>query len=249
MATQEIYIRNATETEARGPFTAQQVADLADAGQVSAETLVYDATSEQWVLLSSDSALMAAVFPEKKRLSLKNKQIQTLNESVQEVRPITVDDMLAAAEGRTEDTRGKSDPEIDMARAARIGMIGALISLVLAAAAEILPSTDALVAMTPAKLLANPFVVLGVIDIALAVLLALGMVTLYPFFRFRAALGLGLMGFVFYAQGETIPLLAVAIGSVGLYVCTVVVSLIPAILAFAAAVGGMGMLAYHFILR
>ena len=28
MATQEIYIRNATETEARGPFTAQQVADL-----------------------------------------------------------------------------------------------------------------------------------------------------------------------------------------------------------------------------
>jgi hypothetical protein len=73
------------------------------------------------------------------------------------------------------------------------------------------------------------------------------MVTLYPFFRFRAALGLGLMGFVFYAQGEMIPLIAVAVGSVGLYLCTVVVSFLPAIVAFAAAVGGMGMLAYHYI--
>src|SRR5690606_23254279 len=112
-----------------------------------------------------------------------------------------------------------------------IGMIGALISLVAAAAAEILPSTDALVAMTPAKLLANPFVLLGVVDIVLAVLLALGMVTLYPFFRFRAALGLGFMGFVFFAQGDTIPLLAVAVGSVGLYLCTIVTSFIPAIIA------------------
>jgi hypothetical protein len=247
MPTQEIYIRNATETEARGPFTAQQVADLADAGQVTAETLVYDATAEQWVTLSSNSELMATVFPEKKRLTLKNKEISTLNKPIEAARPITVDDMLAAAEGRTEDTRGKSNPEIAMARAARIGMFGALISLVLAAAAEILPNTDTVVAMTPAKLLANPLVALGVIDVALAVLLALGMVSLYPFFRFRAALGLGLMGLMFYAQGQSTPLLAVAVGSAGLYLCTIVVSLIPAVVAFLAAVGGMGYLAYQFL--
>src|SRR5207244_4961940 len=52
MATQELYIRNATETEARGPFNVQQVADLAEAGQVTAETLIYDPASEQWVALS-----------------------------------------------------------------------------------------------------------------------------------------------------------------------------------------------------
>ena len=250
MPTQEIYIRNASETEARGPFTAQQVADLAEAGQVTAETLVYDATTEQWVTLSSNSELMAVVFPEKRRLSLKNKTISTLNKPAEDsARPITVTDMLAAAEGHTDDTRGKSNPESAMARAARIGMFGALISLVLAAAAEILPHTDTLVAMTPAKLLRHPFVALGVIDIVLAVLLALGMVTLYPFFRFRAALGLGLMGFVFYAQGDSVPFLAVTVGSIGLYLCTIVVSLIPALLAFAAAVGGMGMLAYHFLFQ
>lgn len=247
MATQEIYIRNATETEARGPFTAQQVADLAEAGQVNAETLVYDAMTEQWIALNTNLQLMAVVFPEKKKLGLKNKDIKSLNKHVENTKPITVDDMLAAAEGRTEDTRGKSNPEIAMARAARIGMFGALISLVAAAAAEILPHTDTLVAMTPAKLLAHPFVALGVIDVVLAVLLALGMVSLYPFFRFRAALGLGLMGFIFYAQGDSIPLIAVTVGSIGLYLCTVVVSLFPALIAFAAAVGGMGYLAYHFL--
>jgi hypothetical protein len=247
MATQEIYIRNATETEARGPFTAQQVADLADAGQVTAETLIYDASAEQWVALSSNTELMTTVFPEKRRLSLKSKQIATLNKPIDDTRPITVGDMLAAAEGHTEDTRGKSDPQVAMARAARIGMFGVLISLVAAAAAEILPHTDTLVAMTPGKLLAHPLVALGVIDIILAILLALGMVTLYPFFRFRAALGLGLMGFIFYAQGDSIPFIAVTVGSIGLYLCTVVVSFFPALIAFAAAVGGMGMLAYHFI--
>lgn len=249
MATQEIYIRNATETEARGPFSARQVADLAEAGQVTADTLVYDASTEQWVALNTNAELMAVVFPEKRKLALKAKEIKPLNQSPQETRPITVNDMLAAAEGRTEDTRGKADPQIAMARAAKLGLWGAIASLVAAAGAEILPSTEALMSLDGAKLLAQPLVVLGLVDIALAILLVLGMTTMYPFIRFRAALGLGLMGFMYYAQGHSFPLLLVSVGSVGLYLCTVVVSLIPAMLAIAAGVGGMGMLAWHFIAR
>jgi hypothetical protein len=249
MATQEIYIRNATETEARGPFTAPQIADLAEAGQVTAETLIYDAATEQWVALSTDAELMSVVFPEKKKLTLKAKAITSLNSPTEESRPIAVGDMLAAAEGRTADTRGKSDPEASMARAAKIGMLGALGTLVFAAAAEILPSTDALISMEGEKILAQPLVILGVIDVALAILLGLGMTVLYPFVRFRAALGLGLMGFIYYAQEQPMALLSVIIGSVGLYLCTLVVSLIPAIVAVVAGVGGMGMLAWHFISR
>jgi hypothetical protein len=249
MGTQEIYIRNATETEARGPFNARQVADLAEAGQVTAETLIYDAVTEQWVALNSNSELMAAVFPEKKKLGLKAKDIATLNQPTQEVRPISVNDMLAAAEGRTGDTSSKADPQIAMARAAKIDMWGALASLVAAAGAEILPSTSAFVSMDGAKLLAEPLVVLGMLDLVLAILLGLGMTSLYPFIRFRAALGLGLMGFMYYAQGQPVALLAAIVGSVGLYLCTIVVSLIPALVAVAAGVGGMGMLAWHLINR
>lgn len=247
MATQEIYIRNETETEARGPFNVEQISSLAEAGQVTAETLVYDATTEQWVALSANPDLLAAVFPEKRKLVLKAKEIKTLNKPDENAKAITVNDMLAAAEGRTDDTQGKSDPEIAMMRAAKIGMIGATVTLIAAAAAEILPATEALTSMDPAKIMAQPLVILGVLDLILAVLLGLGMSSIYSFVRFRAALGLGLMGFMFYAQGLSVPLLEVAVGATGLYLCTVFVSMVPVIVAAAAGVGGMGMLAWYFL--
>jgi hypothetical protein len=247
MAMQELYIRNATETEARGPFSAAQVADLAEAGQVTAATLVYDATTEQWVELGSQPELMAAVFPEKKKLSLKAKEIKTLNRPDEDVKPITVGEMLDQAEGRTDDTKGKSDPQIAMMRAAKIGMYGAIATLVIAAAGAILPATDVLLAPETGKLLAQPLVVLGVADLALAVLLGLGVTSLYPVIRFRAALGFGLLGFMFFAQGQTVPLLAALAGSAGLYLCTVFVSVVPAAVAAAAGVGGMGLLAWQLL--
>ncbi len=247
MATQELYIRNATETEARGPFTVQQVADLAEAGQVTAETLVYDANSEQWVAIGSSPELMQAVFPEKKKLGLKAKEIKTLNKADDAAKPITVHDMLDAAEGRTDETRGKADPEVAMARAAKIGLIGALVILVLAAAGEALSGTDALISLSGEKLLQKPLVLLGLLDLGLAVLLGLGMTTIYPFIRFRAALGLGIVGFMLFAQGQNTALLALVAGSAGLYLSTVFVSMVPVIVAVAAGVGGMGFLSWHML--
>lgn len=247
MATQEIYIRNASETEARGPFSLQQVADLAEAGQVTSETLVYDAESEQWVAINAKPDVMAAVFPEKKKLSLKAKEFKALNKSHEDAKEISVNDMLAAAEGRTDDTKGKEDPEIAMAQAARIGMIGAILTCILAAAGEILPAGEVLTSFSADKLLSHPLIVLGALDLALAAFLGLGMVTLYPLVRFRAALGLGLVGFMLYSQGQTAPLGELILGCVGLYLCTVVTSIIPAILSALAGVAGMGLLAWYFI--
>lgn len=247
MATQELYIRNASETEARGPFSLQQVADLAEAGQVTADTLVYDAETEQWTSLSDKPEMMAVVFPQRKKLELKSKEFKALNRQVENAKAITVNDMLAAAEGRTDDTKGKQNPEIAMAIAARIGTVGAVLTCLVAAAGEILPGFDVLTAFSFDKLLEHPFVILGVVDVALAVLLSLGMVTLYPLVRFRAALGLGLMGFVFYAQGLSAPLGELALGCIGLYLCTIVVSIVPAILAALAGVGGMGLLAWYLL--
>lgn len=248
MSTQELYLRNATETEARGPFNVQQVADLADAGHVTPDTLIYDATAEQWVALSSKEELVASIFPPKRKLELKPKEITGLNTADAGAKAISVTDMLDAAEGRTAETRGKGDPAIAMMRAARVGMIAATITLVFAAAAEALPHTAALMSMSGPALLANPLAVLGAIDLFLAIMLALGVTALYPLIRFRAALGLGFIGFIFYAQGVSSELmLAVAVGSIGLYACTLVVSMVPAILAGLAGVGGMGLLAWRFL--
>jgi hypothetical protein len=247
MATQEIYIRNANDTEARGPFGVSQLASLGEAGQITPETLVYDAATEQWAALSTQAELSAQVFPEKKKLNLKAKEFKTLNEPDEGAKPIDVNDMLAAAEGRTDDTKDKEDPEIAMMRAAKVGTIGALVSLVAAAAGEILSSVDVITSGDIMQVISQPLVFFGALDVFLVVMLGLGMISMYPFVRFRAALGFGFLGFIFYVQGSPMLLVYAALGCSGLYLCTVFVSLIPVLIAAAAAVGGMGLLAWQFL--
>ncbi|MBI5771701.1 MAG: DUF4339 domain-containing protein [Verrucomicrobia bacterium] len=247
MATQEIYIRNANDTEARGPFGLTQLASLAEAGQITPETLVYDATTEQWAALSTQTELLGQVFPEKKKLILKPKEFKTLNKPDEGAKPIDVNDMLAAAEGRTDETADKKDPEIAMMRAAKVGTIGALVALLAAAAGEILPSVDVITSGDIMAVAAQPLVLFGALDVFLAVMLGLGVIAMYPFVRFRAALGFGVLAFIFYTQGSPILLVYAAAGCAGLYLCTIFVSLVPVIVAAAAAVGGMGLLAWNFL--
>lgn len=241
MVPQEFYIRSETETEARGPFNLEQIMSLADAGQVTTETLYYDAATEQWAAVGANAEVKSAIFPEKKKLAVKrDSKVATLNKESDSASPISVNDMLAAAEGRTDDTRGKADPAIAMARCAKAGMWTAIVALILAAAGEILPVADILMKFQPAQLLDHPFVILGAIDVVLALMLILGVTSFYPFVRFRAALGLGFIGLMYWTQGLHLPLLAVAAGSAGLYMSTIFVSYAPIAIAAGLAVAGMG---------
>lgn len=206
MAMEEIYIRSESETEARGPFNLEQLVSLADTGQVTAETLFYDANTEQWAAIGSNEELMSQILPQRKKLKIKTKtKLTLLNEEGDSSPPITVDEMLAAAEGRTAETSGKQDPMIAMARAAAIGRWAVILMLLVCAAGELLPAQDAVMSMDPMKILAYPLALMGALDLALATLLGLGVVSLYPFIRFRAALGVGFVGFIFWTQGQVTP--------------------------------------------
>lgn len=244
MAPTELYIRNPSDAEARGPFSLQQVTDLAEAGQVNPETLVHDAASGDWRPISALPELAKAVFPEKKKLSLKPKEVKTLNRLEDAAKPIDVNEMLDAAQGRTEDTKDKMARQKGMELAVRIGGIAAPVTLLVAAVAETIPSLPALISMDTAKIMARPVVFLAVADVILALLLWLGLTSLYPLVRFRAALGLGILGFLAHAQGATAQLVAVAAGSAGLFFSTLALAVVPAVLAATAGIGGMGLLAW-----
>ena len=247
METLKLYFRNPTESEARGPFSLQQITDLAEAGQVTRDSLFYNPDSEQWTALGTYPELFALVFPEKKKLTLKSKEITKLNKPDSRDKAIDVTDLLDSAEGRTEETKSRANPEIAMMRAVRIGMIAAPIALIAAAAAEIIPSGQTLTSINLTNLTDHPFVILGLADVVLAFLLALGVSAIYPFLRFRATFGLGLVGLILHAQGMPLPGFATLIGSAGIYFCTLAVSLVPAITAAAAGIGGMGLLAFLLI--
>lgn len=249
MVTQEFYVRNESETEARGPFNLEQLSSLAENGQVTAETLYYDATTEQWTAISGNAELKAALFPEKKKLQMRTRNTAPTMDSAasDSAPPITVQEMLAAAEGRTADTKDRKDPAIAMARAAGIGCWCGVVMLIISAAAELLPSIDFLMKFDVGQLLAHPLVIFGVIDVALAVMLALGVVTVYPLVRFRAAVGLGFLGFYFFTQGQTLPALAVLAGSAGLYLSTICVSMTTVLVVSAVGIAGMLGVAWHLI--
>ena len=51
MQSQEFYIRQATETDARGPYNLEQLMSLAETGFVTPETLYYDTISECWAVI------------------------------------------------------------------------------------------------------------------------------------------------------------------------------------------------------
>ena len=248
MANQEIYIRGANDTEARGPFTLEQIVSLAESNDpvkgVTADTYFYDAATEQWLTIGSSPEMKAAVWPEKKKMGFKQKEFRVLNEEqVEGTKAISVEDFLAAAEGQTEDTKGKKDRNVMMMNAAIWGTRSAAVISLLSAVALILPSIDALMAMDMPKIIERPFIFLGLVDAAIGLLLLLGVIGIYPFVRFRAVFGLGFLGFLFMTQGQLTPMLAIAAGSAGLYFCTIFLSYIPLAVAVLLGLGGMAMLA------
>ena len=112
----------------------------------------------------------------------------------------------------------------------------------LSAVALVLPGIDAVIAMDLVKILEKPFIFLGLVDAFIGLMLLLGVIQLYPFVRFRAAFGLGFLGFLFMTQGQLTPMIAVAAGSTGLYFCTIFMSYIPLAVAALLGLGGMAML-------
>lgn len=248
--TQEYYIRNASETEARGPFNLEQLTSLAENGQVDPDTYYYDAAAEAWTPISGNAPLAETLFPAKKILRIKPKsqaEVKSLNTVSENDQAITVDDMLLAAEGRTADTKDKADPAILQARAATIGGYASLAILIITAVAYAAPHIDLLTTLNFRGLLAVPIVFLGVLNFVLAICVALGAVSTYPIVRFAAMLGLGFVGSLFYFDGSTTLLAFSAATAIGLYLCTILINL-PGVIVF-AAVGLLGAagLARHFL--
>lgn len=248
MPTQEYYVRGISDTEARGPFTIEQLVTLGETGQIDAETLYYDAAIEQWATFGSNELLKNSVFPPKKRLTIKPKEmVDALNVVQEQHKPITVEEMLADAEGRTRETKDKRSRLVTQDVSARIGLYSGTLILLVSAAALVLPYADIIAAMDFAKVLVHPLAILGILDLLCAVLLALGVAAIYPFVRFRAALGLGYLGLLFWLQNRPMVALAVAAGSVGLYFCTVFLRYAPVIAAALLGLAGMGGFAFYML--
>ena len=245
--TQEFYIRGENDTDARGPFTQDQLSSLVEAQQVDGSTLYYDAALEQWVPISTNDSLMGFLFPEKKKLKVRPKDdIETLNVEQAGDAPIRVEDMLAAAEGRTSDTRGRIDPKIVAEHVAGIGRHLLILTLLVSMFAMFFYGENLALIYSGdwVGMITDPFIVLGLIDVFFVIVLLLGATTFYPAVRFRALFAVGLLCFMFFLTGEYHLMIAVGAGTIGMYFTTLSVSWAPLIPSALLGLGGMAALAY-----
>lgn len=285
----EYYIRREGDEDSSGPYDLDQISSLMEAGKLDPEAFYYDIEAEQWERISSNQEMMDALFPKKRKLSLrldpddddgppilhdepeapaaggaedeepapgadgeaapKPKKLAPppLKQPAAPVKKqsITVQAMLAQAEGRDQESGGRSP--IEMRSAASYVALRALTLLFAGSAVflglierELLLSADAL------RIVKSPYLVLAAFDVLMLFFLLLQVTTVYPLLRFRAAVGLGLLSVFFYASGDPLLLAGNALLTASMYFCTVVMTMRLAIAS--AAAGALGLLCYAYAL-
>lgn len=229
----EYYIKQPDTDHARGPLSLEQLTSLAETGNVTEETLLYDEISEKWKPITAYAELLPMLFPERKRLSLNRIEAVPTEDHVAneiaegKVTPkVSTDTILAAASGDTKETRhiGRRKKSREQAAELAVPGIGALLALSAIAliypartlVADAIESESALYAI-----LLNPMVLIGLVHAAFAVGVFLGVTSLFPWVRFTSALCTGLFAYLFWAwQNPFFALCSVFMGT-GLFIATI----------------------------
>ena len=246
----EYYIRTPEQDESRGPFTVSKLNTLAEAGQVKENTLYYDEDKEEWIPIALNEVLKAQVFPksEKLKLNVGLKQDDEARAGEEEEEPINIHDMLKAAEGDTEETRHLKRSQESFEKAVALASMTLGVMMLLAAISFIVPHLGAIQGAFSeqfyAGILNYPFLLLGVFDLTMAILLLLSVTEIYPLVRGRSMLGLGFGLYVGWAIGDPLIMLAFGIGGAGIFLATIAQKFSLMILAVAMGTGGNGILAY-----
>lgn len=249
----EYYIRQPEENEARGPYTIPKITDLIESGKADRETLFYNEEKEDWIPIIENQGLKEILFPEKQQLNLKAKEAaDSINTDTAAASAVTVDEMLAASEGRTEDTKHLKTKGTNMGRAAAISLPVLGIMMLLSAVSNIYPGWGIITIIQEEKdyflLLQHPKLILGFIDAFLALCCFLAVTDAFPFIRFRAMIGLGYFAYIAWSWGDIPQLIAVSVGSICVFICSITLNLYLMIVCAIAGILGMGALAVFSVM-
>ena len=233
----EYYIRTPEQDESRGPFNINKLLTLAEAGQVTENSLYYDEENEEWVPIALNEELKAQVFPKSESLKLhvgEDDQDKVSDEDSKEESGLNVQDMLKAAEADTEETRHLKRSQKSFERAVALASLTLGLMMLLSAVNEGVYT----------NLLNYPFLLVGFFDLIMAVLLLLSVTEIYPLIRGRSMLGLGFGVYLGWALGDPLLMLAFGLGCAGVFLATLAQRLSVMLLAIVMGVGGNGALAF-----
>jgi len=261
-AVEEYYIRQPDAEDSRGPFNMEKLSSLVEIEQVDRETLYYDDEKEEWIAFVDNKELASRVFPEKKQLILKAKSAEDmdlLNANEDEIEAISVTDMLAAAEGTTEETKHLKEAAVWQEKAAALSMPVLGFIMLISAFNNVFPNYSVIMEVVNEEnymaLLQKPLLLVGFVDLFLAIFLFLSVSDIFPMVRFRAMLGLGYFGFFHWGQWQTgdensmILMAAGIMGSLGVFICTLTLKMTLMIIFGGLGLVGMGGYGYYALFQ
>jgi hypothetical protein len=242
----DYYIRTPDQDESRGPFDTSKLETLAEAGQITPNTLFYDEDKEEWIPIALNESLHAAVFPKNEKLELKIRKEQIAQK--QESPAINVQTILDASEGNTKEKRKLTRQKKSFQQATSIAATGLGLMCILSALILILPLVPTLQeAIQEGKMIGmlNYLAIwIAGFDLLLGVLLILSVTDVYPLVRGRGMLTLGFGIYIGWALGDPILSGLAAAAGFGMFFATISRSLSSLTLAFVLGIGGNGYLAY-----
>ena len=251
----EYYIRTPDRNESRGPFTPSELLTLAEAEQITVNTLYYDESKKEWIPIGINPGLKDEVFPEREALKLEINKPEGAEETPKKKKSaskkqkqITVSDMLAVAETETKHARAQRRREMSLKYAVILNNFGLTLIMLLFAAILIASHLNTIQDIFETKrfnlLLNYPLLGLALIDILMAASAYLGSRGLYSLLRGRAMLTLGLGVYTGWALDDSQVLLASLAAGLGAFGATLSSRFFLSVVFVAAGLGGSGLLAY-----
>ena len=254
----DYYIRTPDHDESRGPFDASKLQTLAEAGQISENTLFYDEGKEEWIPIALSEELKAAVFPQREKLSLKmrdpdelkrDKEDEPDEEDPDADRPsVSVLDMLDAAEGNTAERQELKQRQKSLERSVAVATPAIGVAMIASALTLILPQLDQIKGIinqsSYATILNHPALLFGIFDLIVAILLLLAVTEIYPLVRCRAMLTAGVGLYLGWIAGDPMLMGVAAAAGWGVFLASISQNFTTMIAAVVLGVGGNGYLAY-----
>lgn len=247
----DYYIRTPEQDESRGPFNISKLLTLAEAGQVTENTLYYDEEKEEWIPIALNEELKAQVFPKSESLKLRigeSSEDEISSDDSTDDGGIDVKNLLKAAEADTEETRHLKRSQKSFERAVALASMTLGLMMILSSISFFIPHLDAIQGAVNegnyANLVNYPFLLVGIFDLVMAVLLLLSVTEVYPLIRGRSMLGFGFGVYVGWALGDPLIMLAFGLGGAGVFLATISQRLSLMILSIVMGIGGNGALAF-----
>lgn len=249
----DYYIRTPENDHSRGPFDVDKLQSLTEAGQVTEDTLYYDEEQEEWKPIALNETLKDTLFPKHKRLSLAAEKSDdgkapAEDQSEEDDAQVDVQELLAAADGETEDTHHLRKGRESMEKASAAAPLGLALSMALSGIFLLFPHFGVLQkafgdgAFT--DLIGFPFFLVALLDFALALALALAVTEVYPYVRGRAMIGLGFGVYMGWVLQSPDLMLAFFLAGAGPFCATLSKRFPLTIAALVIAVAANGYLAY-----